>query len=526
MLEHCRSETFAERLMALLGEYENLQAENQHLRSMLHAKQAGSGLGASHEDFDGVEVDTPRTGAKASDEDASRQAKDAGTNIARHPPTGSSISRGFPLGGHSLGAPRRTGCRHWVASLVMHSYFDAATSVVIVCNTVYMGWAADQEIRHSLSKQTSGAQGEAGAIEIAFTTFYTLELALKLYAFGSVLVLGRDRMWNIFDMVLVAQCLYEQVVSAIGKVGSGGGNMSFLRALRLLKMAKMLRMIRLVRSMRELRILLYAVLGSMKSMLWSLLLLLLVLFGFAVLFVQACSQYVAERDIPPEMLSDIKLYWSSVLEAMMTLWQASSGGVNWGGVARPLRHFGGGVFYWIFCFYILFFMFVILNTITSLFVEACLDNASRDTQAVIQSQMERKAKYAATLEVLFREMDADHDENVTMEEFRACLQNPHMVAFVESLGIEIGDAEYCFRLLSGEGHCGVDVDSFVEGCIKMKGDAQSIDMQDALLRLKQTSTNLDEIRASLLGMRAAMQEFVGRATTTSGRVGARGKFDL
>jgi len=511
--------------MALLGEYENLQAENQHLRSMLHAKQAGSGLGASHEDFDGVEVDTPRTGAKASDEDASRQAKDAGTNIARHPPTGSSISRGFPLGGHSLGAPRRTGCRHWVASLVMHSYFDAATSVVIVCNTVYMGWAADQEIRHSLSKQTSGAQGEAGAIEIAFTTFYTLELALKLYAFGSVLVLGRDRMWNIFDMVLVAQCLYEQVVSAIGKVGSGGGNMSFLRALRLLKMAKMLRMIRLVRSMRELRILLYAILGSMQSMIWSLLFLILVLYGFAIIFTQACSQYVSDSGTASDTLHEIEQYWSSLTDAMNTLWQASSGGVNWGEVVRPFLRSGDVLTYSVFCFYMVFFMFVIMNTVTSLFVESCLDHANKDTQAVIQAQLERKAQYVNTLRALFSEMDTDGDSFVSLQEFQCCLENPHLLAFVGSLGIEVSDAECCFKLLSGSG-LNVDVDTFVEGCIKMKGDAQSIDMQDALLRLKQTSTNLDEIRASLLGMRAAMQEFVGRATTTSGRVGARGKFDL
>merc|ERR1712007_50074 len=205
--------------------------------------------------------------------------------------------------------------------------------------------------------------------------------------------------------------------------------------------------------------------------------------------------------------------------------QASSGGVNWGEVVRPFLRSGDVPTYSVFCFYMVFFMFVIMNTVTSLFVESCLDHANKDTQAVIQAQLERKAQYVNTLRALFSEMDTDGDSFVSLQEFQCCLENPHLLAFVGSLGIEVSDAECCFKLLSGSG-LNVDVDTFVEGCIKMKGDAQSIDMQDALLRLKQTSTNLDEIRASLLGMRAAMQEFVGRATTTSGRVGARGKFDL
>eukprot|EP00747_Dinoflagellata_sp_TGD_P099273 gnl/TRDRNA2_/TRDRNA2_167691_c1_seq1.p1 gnl/TRDRNA2_/TRDRNA2_167691_c1~~gnl/TRDRNA2_/TRDRNA2_167691_c1_seq1.p1 ORF type:complete len:124 (+),score=24.96 gnl/TRDRNA2_/TRDRNA2_167691_c1_seq1:174-545(+) len=49
-------------------------------------------------------------------------------------------------------------------------------------------------------------------------------------------------------------------------------------------------------------------------------------------------------------------------------------------------------------------------------------------------------------------------------------------AFAASLHIDTSDLEQVFRLLSNDGRDSVDVDSFVMGCMKIKGTAKSMDV--------------------------------------------------
>merc|ERR1712217_592270 len=67
-----------------------------------------------------------------------------------------------------------------------------------------------------------------------------------------------------------------------------------------------------------------------------------------------------------------------------------------------------------------------------------------------------------------------------------------MHAFAKSLEIDITDAKQFFLILSGNGRRTVDIETFVVGCIKLKGTAKSMDLMDLMYSHKRAATKQAE----------------------------------
>jgi len=203
---------------------------------------------------------------------------------------------------------------------------------------------------------------------------------------------------------------------------------------------------------------------------------------FSLVFVQACADAMADG-ISAEKADLILRYFATVELGMGTLFLSSTGGIDWEVVANVLADVGS-FYYMFFCLYIAFFLCVLMNTITALFVESTFTTANKDHQYNITSVLEKKVEYVESLKLLFAESDLDGDGMVSDKEFRSKIADPKMHAFAESLGIEISDASGFFRILTEGGTTNIDLDAFVDSCIRMKGQAQSIDLQDLIMQHK------------------------------------------
>jgi hypothetical protein len=396
---------------------------------------------------------------------------------------------------------QRSSFRRLAAKAVTSKRFETAVAAVIVLNVVYMCYATNYMIMHPKNPETK----ELRLISLAFAVVYCLELALKLLAYGERFLHPPDRSWNLFDSALVAQCIFEEFSYWFG-FEAPGGRVGFLRALRLGKLVKMLRVVRLMRSMREMRLILVSMLGSLNGMFWSFLLIAAVLCLFSLIFVQACADelIMIERDLSGRRLgglfdsntdsnadaSDISdrrdlmmKYFKTVQRGMGTLFLAATGGMDYDRPADMLYEVAP-MYYGLFCLYIAFFLCVLMNTITALFVETTCANANKDHQYNITAVLEKKEEYVNALSILFEESDLNGDGLVSAEEFRAKMDDPKMRAFAESLHIEIADAAHFFRILAENGTTAVDIKAFVDACVRMKGQALSVDLQDLMMQHK------------------------------------------
>jgi len=160
---------------------------------------------------------------------------------------------------------------------------------------------------------------------------------------------------------------------------------------------------------------------------------------------------------------------------MFTLCVAGSGGDDWIHVARTLLHLGP-TYYYMFMVYIVFFLFVVTNILTSLFVDHAMRSAHQDDSSLIADHMENIEELVCAAHRVFHPMEKDEEGNVSVEEFQAYLSSKQMVAFAARLDIETTELLNFFRMASDNGKHAVDLETFVHSCIKLRGTAKSTDL--------------------------------------------------
>lgn len=383
--------------------------------------------------------------------------------------------------------------RHKLGEVVTSHKFDFLSAVVIVCNCLVMGISTNYRAHHLQSSDGISLR----ILEIAFFVYYAVELLLRILHSGTHLFIGVDWQWNWFDVALVLVSVSGAVEEIIFVVGGDHStmNVSFLRSLRLLKMARMARAIRVMKMFRHLRLILASTLGSMQAVLWAGLLVMILCYTASILFVNLLTKFLIDSkdqnlDIGADLRLDIEENWGSVIKGMNSLFRASTGGDDWFNVARPLWEAGSGC-YILFVLYMGFFLIVVLNTFSSLFVQSVMENQAKDEAGIVDELLVKKDEYVAQLKDLFSQIEDDGDGAITINEFINHANDPKLHAWADHLGIDLTDSKHFFEVLSHNGSLKVDLETFVVGCIKLRGQAKQVDVLSVLQLSKQIHKKID-----------------------------------
>eukprot|EP00929_Paragymnodinium_shiwhaense_P066867 TRINITY_DN33598_c0_g1_i1.p1 TRINITY_DN33598_c0_g1~~TRINITY_DN33598_c0_g1_i1.p1 ORF type:complete len:809 (+),score=155.28 TRINITY_DN33598_c0_g1_i1:113-2539(+) len=382
--------------------------------------------------------------------------------------------------GFQRAPPPVSGC---LADVVCSRCFDLLCSIVITANAVFIAYATNYGMQNLDEKSTFLLD----VFEFLFCSFYTLELVVRLIVYSHYYFYSNEWAWNTFDALLVLVSLQEMLMQFL-PIDSTGLNMSFLRILRVMKMVRLFRVVRLMRMFRELRLIWNSIFGCVKAIFWAMVLIISVSFMVGVCIVQASTAFLREfsSTLTPEEVESIKDSWGSVQTATLTLYQSVTGGNNWADIATVLWPVGTP-YYVLFLLYILFYTCVICNTITSLFVESTMVNADRDHQVVIQNALENTEEYIEKLRGWFSSVDSDGNGCVTFDEFCDKLQDPEAMAFASTLNIELTDLKQFFAGLSHNGARTVNLETFVVGCIRMRGPAKSMDLLELIFHEREAA---------------------------------------
>lgn len=366
-----------------------------------------------------------------------------------------------------------------IGVVVYSSTFDSLCATVIILNAIIIGISADHEIKNIWDPEIKWI----GPVEFGFCVYYTLEVILRMLVQGPKYFTETGAMWNWFDVALVVQGINDQIINLLVDDDPGSQNWSFLRLLRLMRMMKLLRMIRLMHFFKELRMILYSMMGSIKAMFWAIMLMLLLSYMFGIMMLQGCASHLqGMRPGSAEALQETEKtyeHWGSVVGAMNSLFMVVTSGMDWHEVVQPV-HAAGDHFYILFLMYIGCFVFVVTNTITSIFVESAIEHSQKDHQFVIQLELEKKHVYVQKLQAFYDEIDTDKQGVISYEKFCEYAEDPRMLAFAASLEIDILNAKQFFCMLSDSGTRLVDVETFVVGCIKLKGMAKNMDLMELI----------------------------------------------
>jgi len=383
-----------------------------------------------------------------------------------------------------------TNCRLWIARIVMAPWFESLSGAVIFANAVVIAYATDYAAQHT--DDISVTLPSLTRMEGGFTFFYAVELMLRWITHGRSLLGPKERNWFLFDFCLLLTSLYDQAVILINK--DFKSNLVILRTLRVIRFFKVLRMVRVFRLFKELRLIVASITGSMKSMFWAVMLIVIITFIVGITFLQASTSYLQDNkgNVTEEEIQAIQANWGRLTTAMLALYMASTGGDGWRSMANALIPVGYP-FYILFLLYISFFLFVVMNTLTSLFIENTIQNAEKDKSMVIRDTIQQKKDYMKRAVELFQSLDQDGSGVITEEEFEMHATDAEMVAFASSLEIDVVDVAQFYDMISCGGKYSVDCETFVVGCMALKGTARSMDLQGLVALQKRAGDTLDTV---------------------------------
>eukprot|EP00746_Dinoflagellata_sp_MGD_P101070 gnl/MRDRNA2_/MRDRNA2_41161_c0_seq1.p1 gnl/MRDRNA2_/MRDRNA2_41161_c0~~gnl/MRDRNA2_/MRDRNA2_41161_c0_seq1.p1 ORF type:complete len:658 (+),score=96.67 gnl/MRDRNA2_/MRDRNA2_41161_c0_seq1:124-2097(+) len=365
-----------------------------------------------------------------------------------------------------------------LAAFVHSPFFDYITGFFIVANCLVIGIETD----YNAKPQDHGNPDKDLFFKVAnmvFCLFFLAELLLRVAVDKKDYFCNEDWKWAIFDVLIVITAVVEEIF-AIAKTKTGMLNMTFVRILRVLRLVRVMRVIRVLRFFSELRIMVQSIMNSVKSLGWTLILLLMVIYVFGVCLTQATTEVVTGsrscESCSQDDLDVLLWYFGDLGLTLFSLFAAQSGGITWDVIVHPLAK----VSHWmafLFVFYIALSMYTIMNVVTGVFVTDAARAAKQDEDNVIAMEIQHQQHYQQNILRIFQEADLDNSGTLTLDEIQTLLGDVRVKVFLKSLELEVWEVKAFFSLLDAEKKGFVDIDSFIEGCLRIKGQARNMDLQ-------------------------------------------------
>eukprot|EP00927_Polykrikos_kofoidii_P037122 TRINITY_DN31299_c0_g1_i2.p1 TRINITY_DN31299_c0_g1~~TRINITY_DN31299_c0_g1_i2.p1 ORF type:complete len:846 (+),score=151.53 TRINITY_DN31299_c0_g1_i2:315-2540(+) len=342
--------------------------------------------------------------------------------------------------------------------------FDSAVLLALLVNAFTIGLQVDSALQNSEMSATT--KWYYRLIEQGFLVIFATEVLIRFRVLGRQFFSGPFWRWNVFDCIVVVAHLGDVLADVFLAEVLSGRLSSFTSVLQVVRI---LRLFRLVRFVRELNKLILLIKGSMVSFIWTVALLLLMTYICGVFFAKVVADHRRGGGI---MSADLHLFFGSLRSSLLSLFAATSGGVDWSDVLRPLMLDISPWLAIVFCLYIAFAVLVMMNLVTGVFVDG----------AKLLSKAERQQELLLKLESVFHESDQNSYGYITLRDFQACVHKPGMQNFLESLCMEPCEAAAVFACFDRDGNSNLTLEEFVSESFRLCGQARACDV--AMLRMQ------------------------------------------
>jgi len=380
-------------------------------------------------------------------------------------------------------APNHTFAQRLVA-FVSSKYFEGLFAAVIITNCVFLGISLEVSAQDLSATLPSGFK----VVDYIYSALFALELILKIAVQGQDFFCARaDRsalFWNYLDLVIVGTSAVEMVFDIILAIEVGDSadltQTRLMRSIRIVRVLRVMRVIKVVKFISALTSLVSSILSTLKSLLWSLVLLLMVMYVFAILFTDTVIGHVQEVGQGDQTEVQLLTYFGSLHLSMHTLFRSVTGGLDWGEMADLLVHIDWAWGYF-FTGYIAFSYFAVLNVITAVFCQRAIESAEQDGQNILQRFLDDERRYKDRIEHLFTRFDGlEKDGAITLSEMEQFFNDEEVRAMFQSLDLTARDSWTLFKLLDENSNGDINLDEFMDGCLRLRGPAKALDIASVM----------------------------------------------
>jgi Ca2+-binding EF-hand superfamily protein len=178
----------------------------------------------------------------------------------------------------------------------------------------------------------------------------------------------------------------------------------------------------------------------------------------------------------------------------------------------------------VFVVYIFFMVFLVLNVVVGGVVKTTSEVYKRDKQLIVGEEQERLKRYCEEIKGFFRQADLDGSGTLTWEEFHDYLHDDKVKAYFQTLELDISQAHVLFMLLDTDQNNEVAIDEFVDGCMRLKGQARSIDVNFLLYEIEKTLVHVEQFALSVEENIGKIEEHMRAQNPTMTRVVTKGSW--
>jgi len=384
--------------------------------------------------------------------------------------------------------------------------FENIGIALVIVNAVFIGWQVEHYAR-------SGSYWSFRMpLEIIFATLFSVEFLAKAYAWGCKMFSrspeNHDFYWNLFDLTVVLFMWLEIAMELEIIPASEVSSVSILRILRILRLVRIVKILRTLTFFRELRLMIEAIQRGSFCLIWVVGLLVTAFYIFGVSLTQGandqCPGYADKEDGPEkEALAKLCFNFGSIASSILSLYAAMSGGVSWIELYYAVLPLGF-MYIVIFLFYSIFSIFAVANIITGIFVDSAMKSSISDQESMVEEEMRRREEYVNSIHKVFLDLDADGSGTIAVREFEQVVKSNKMAAYFHALGLEITDVKSLFALMDRDRTGAIDIEEFLVGCLRLKGEARSLDLAKLALQTEWMMETLENICERMPGQGGKM----------------------
>jgi len=362
--------------------------------------------------------------------------------------------------------------------------FDRCVAMIILLNAVYIGFVTEYMAASELHDDPIAFQ----VVEAVFFLVFSMELGMRIYVFKCSLfrlrtpegLYNHKVYWNYLESTIIFLQALETILMHIPFGSTRFKGLSINRILRLMRLVRILRIFKVTRHVADLRMIIYSIWRSISLFFWSIMALVLLNFIVSVYF----TEFVVAAKLNGQIAdaSELDLYFGSLVRTMIILFQAVSGGLDWGAVTDVLSDQTGEWAVLPFIFYVVFYQVAVLNVISGVFLDKAMEIAKAEKDIYIVRNARR----------IFMAVDRSKAGTITWDNFQSALAHPRMQKFFEAVDIRPTEARTLFELLDTSGDGEISADEFLNGCLRVRGHSKALDL---LILSREVSSLFDKQQA-------------------------------
>lgn len=411
-------------------------------------------------------------------------------------------------------------CRNGVANIVeatlpddQTNMFDLVVGCVIVFNIAVLWREID-----------ANAAGRETPEWIVLTNhlllgFYTVELGIRMTAYGRHYFLCPNNWLDVFIVLAGLVSLLPRATASSNR----------FQMFRLVRVCRLIRMMKLISRFPTLKVLIRGFTGAMQAMGWGLLVILFLIIMWAILsveFVNNTAQTVFTSDSAQDMFC--RDQFSTVMKAMMLLFQTLIAGDSWGKCAMPIiaedwKTFG------LFAAALVSLQLGFTNLVLAIIVDQASEARAADKEAELDRKKEETKESVDLWAELVACLDVDMSGTLTLEELLLGTVDEETSSIFTRMGMDREELIDAFCLLDTNGDGSIDHADFTRAFHQAHNQDQRVYLMGMKLQLSKIQWDMEvqfeELRAalSLNGDTAQRQSHAGlRRVHTNSRNSLRG----